>query len=518
MRIRKPNRATGIFKRFARRNEGSVATIFAVSLVPVLIAAGVGIDMTRATAGRSNLQDALDATALALAHMPVNTPQAEVDEKALTWLQANLKGDGISTPVITAQLTPGQITLDATAEVPTTLTAIAGYKIMPIKAHSTVQWGLGRAEVALVLDVTGSMSGVKLQRMKDAANDLVDSLSSSVTDPDALKISVVPFSIGVRLSSNSSQLNSYRNASWMRGVLPSAYGDDIFLQNNTNRFTMLSNMGQNWAGCVETRPAPYDVQDTAPSTGNAATLFVPYFAPDEPDKDAIVSHKSGKTTYYYSFPNDYLDDQSNGNNWKERQGNRNKYNKAPQRSGGPNAGCSMAPLQRLTSNMSTVKNRINGLNATGATNIPIGLMWGWHTLSPNLPFADGVAYSDADTKKFLVLLTDGDNVNSTTSNPNNSNYTTLGYIWQDRLPGAGANSSASARASALDQRMALLCSNIKNAGITVYAVRIDVSGTAPQALSGCASSTDKFYDIDSTGLSAAFQNIAGSIGQLRIAQ
>ncbi len=70
----------------------------------------------------------------------------------------------------------------------------------------------------------------------------------------------------------------------------------------------------------------------------------------------------------------------------------------------------------------------------------------------------------------------------------------------------------------MDARVGVLCTNIKNAGITIYAVRIDVSGTAPASLSGCASSPDQFYDIDSSGLSVAFQNIAGSIGKLRIAQ
>ncbi|TGS36362.1 hypothetical protein EN827_32280, partial [Mesorhizobium sp. M1D.F.Ca.ET.184.01.1.1] len=39
-----------------------------------------------------------------------------------------------------------------------------------------------------------------------------------------------------------------------------------------------------WSGCVESRPYPYNIQDTAASTSTPATLFVPMFAPDETDR------------------------------------------------------------------------------------------------------------------------------------------------------------------------------------------------------------------------------------------
>jgi Flp pilus assembly protein TadG len=522
---------------FGPETKGSVATIFAVALVPVLIAAGVGVDMSRAMSSRSNLQDALDATALALAHLPTSTPQATLNAKAATWLNANLTDANMTTPVVTVALTNGQVVLTATSKVKTTLTAIAGYQEMPIAAHSTVRWGLGKVEVALVLDNTGSMGqNNKLGRLKDAAEDLVETLEDQVAGQaaDTLKIALVPFSTTVRLSSSSSTLNTYKNATWMANKMPTEYGEDLFNNGNgvttyKNRWTYFSDVNVAWGGCVEARPAPYDVQDTAPSTGTPATLFVPYFAPDEPDYHQL--RNSNWPYGWYESANSYLpdevddDDFPNSANtdlkkWRFLQGYQSKYDQNADTSGGkgPNYGCTMESLVRLTTNMTTIKNKIDDMNATGNTNIPIGLMWGWHVLSPNLPFADGVAYTNADTKKFLVLLTDGDNVYGSSDNPSDSLYTTLGYAWQERMPGITVGASDSARETAMNNRMALLCTNIKNAGITIFAVRIDVSGTAPSALSGCASSSDKFYDIDSSGLADAFQNIAGSIGKLRIAQ
>jgi hypothetical protein len=50
-----------------------------------------------------------------------------------------------------------------------------------------------------------------------------------------------------------------------------------------------SNNAIPWGGCVQERPAPYDVDDTPPSTSSnpsveeSKTMFVPMFAPDEPD-------------------------------------------------------------------------------------------------------------------------------------------------------------------------------------------------------------------------------------------
>ena len=39
----------------------------------------------------------------------------------------------------------------------------------------------------------------------------------------------------------------------------------------------LSNLGLSWRGCVESRPAPFDISDAPPVSGTGASLFVPFF-------------------------------------------------------------------------------------------------------------------------------------------------------------------------------------------------------------------------------------------------
>ena len=295
-------------------------------------------------------------------------------------------------------------------------------------------------------------------------------------------------------------------------------GDDIFLGNGKDdRFTHLRAMGLDWGGCVEARAAPYDIQDTAPKTSDVDTLFTPFFWPDEPDTDS-------------AFKNDYLDDQNNGN-WIARQSNANKYDRAPTKTGtfsqgsgygatgvmGPNAGCAMQQLHRLTTDFASLRTTIDGLVPSGETNIPLGLMWGWHAISPNAPLADGSAYKTENLTKVIVLMTDGDNTMNDSGNSNDSWYHGYGYIWQNRL--GTTSSSSGTRTGKLDDRLKALCTNIKNARIVIYAVGVGVSANAKGTLQDCAKNAGGiYYDVNSSGsnLDAAFSAIAGSIENLRI--
>ena len=498
---------TATLLRLWRDRRGALSPVFGLMIIPLAIGGGMAVDVGRAVSSRNDLQDAVDSTALGLAHLPASTPQATLDSKATTWLNAELNGKNMGPLTVSVTPTIGQLTVSAASQVPTTIAAVTGVTSIPVSATSTVKWGLSHVELALVLDNTGSMSASnKLPTLVSAASSLVDTLSTSAgTDPVALKISVAPFSMTVNVGSG------YQSAAWMTGVMPTAYGSDIFSTANVNRFTLFSQMHQTWGGCVESRPAPYDVQDTAPTSASPATMFTPFFAPDEPDTGGAY--------------NNYLTD-GNAGTWTQRQGNASKYTVAP-RTGtnastgytyGPNAGCGLTPVLRLTDNtnhMSEVKTKLNQMVAVGDTNIPMGLAWGWHTLSPIGPFADGTAYNTTGVLKIVVLLTDGLNQNTTNANANASFYSGDGYSWQGRVTGLNA-SGQSARTAALDSRMTTLCSNMKAQNILIYTVRIDVTGSAPTALQNCATA-GHFFDVPNVpDLPGVFANIAGDIAQLRI--
>ena len=59
--------------------------------------------------------------------------------------------------------------------------------------------------------------------------------------------------------------------------------------------------------------------------------------------------------------------------------------------------------------------------------------------------------------------------------------------------------------------------DIKARDIVVYTVRVEVRSGESSLLENCASTADKFYDVqDVADLSAAFDSIAGSIDNLRL--
>jgi Flp pilus assembly protein TadG len=496
-------------------DSGAAAVFFAVSLI-LLAPLTLGMmDVYVASSQRTQLQDALDAATLFAARSPATTT-ATIDSLGDKALKANMVlPSGVT--LVASNFTLSGSAVTGYAEVTPTALAPGLWPHQNITATATVQRSVDQLEVALVLDNTGSMAGTKLSTLKTAGKNLIDTLvaaAATSSTPSPLKISLVPFSQAVRVQGDTATTN-YDTVNHTGVGFPTAWIDpqgtahanagkafDTF-SSKTDRFTMLKQMNkQVWAGCVEMRMPPYDVQDDAPTTLNPATMFVPYFWPDEP------------TGYQNSYQTD-----AGGATWLDKEQNPAKYVSKPTGGVGPNKNCDMQPLTRLGTNYTTLKTSIDAMVATGNTNIPMGLVWGWHTISPNGPFSDGAAYSTQHLRKVVVLMTDGENTNNipTSTNLNTSDYSGVGYIWQKLLGITGGN--AAQRVTAMDDRLTLLCNNMKAKGIYIYTVRVEVAAGTSNVLKNCASSPDMFYDVqDVSQLNAAFQAIAGSINSLRISK
>lgn len=504
-------------KSGARDDSGAAAIIFAVALV-LLAPLTLGVfDLYIGANQKQKLQDALDAAALFAARSSAQT-QKDINEVGQRALQANLSAFPGSALITSSFVLDGPKVV-ASAEMTPMAVATGFFQHGNVKAGAEVLRAMDRLEVALVLDNTGSMAGTKMTTLKSAAKDLVDKLDAAgkrSTAKDPIQISLVPFSSTVRVAKDVSVKNYNTTTrtgpgipSWLdsQALGHNAAGVDIFTTANTDRFAVLKSMKDNqvWAGCVESRRQPFDVQDTAPYAANKDSYFVPYFAPDEPDQLNWWTAKN---------PNTYIDDKSNGDNW-ERQGNVAKYNNAKPSGGGPNQGCDLEPIVPLTTDMTALKSAIDSMKAVGNTNIPMGLVWGWHTISPNAPLAGGVPYGTKNHRKIIILMTDGDNVFGSASNHNSSPYSGLGYLWQGLL--GITSGSNNLRAQKMDERLALLCKNIKDKEIVLYTVRVEVTTGSSDLLRNCATDPDKFFDVQNVAqLGAAFDAIAGSIDNLRL--
>ena len=304
-----------------------------------------------------------------------------------------------------------------------------------------------------------------------------------------------------------------------------------------------------WGGCVEARPAPYDVTDAGPDDDGALTRFVPYFWPDEAD---WYGDDSG-----IEWENDYVDDAAAGPvfddtiaefpTWSgRRRVNVYKYNDVASddydivETGadrkGPNRACP-DPMLPLTSDETAVSAKIAGLTHRngGGTITSEGLMWGWRALSPGAPFTEGVDYDD-ETRKIVILMSDGANSviarNDGSGVPQDEtlgDYTAYGFgeefdqNWPSRgLIDTSSNTSTSyfdqVRA-ALNERTAQACSNIKAAGIEdnrveIYTVLVgDSDAATEEVLASCATTRENHYkEISSIGsLEDAFGEVVNTI-------
>ncbi len=494
---------------FARNARGNIAIMFGLTMIPLLVAIGVVVDYNRASSVQDKLGQALDSAALAVGSS-IETDTDILEQIARMYFEANYPE--LAQEVggsLNVSITNSTISISASADVPTVLVRIVGINTVPVSASSEVTKEMTGTEVVLVLDNTGSMgSGNKIGALKLASTELVNIAFGDQETPELLKFGLVPFSASVNIGSDK------LNSGWIDTTAASSY-HSLNFNSAANVFDMYDDLqDKSWNGCVQARPAPFDTTDATPTVSNGDTLWVPYYAPDEPDSTA-----ASEAGFWYA--NSYVGDEEpeSNLNMSQRQEKTGKYSAEwVGSSAGPHFNCQIAPITPLTNSKQTVLSAINGMVATGSTVIPSGLAWGWRVLSPAAPYTEGKAYTDDTNTKVIIVLTDGKNDigsgQNALPNPNLSWYSGYGYVAQGRL---GTTNMAAAHTE-LDTRTAQLCQNIKDEGILIYTITFQLSdGPIKDLMRNCATKVENYFDSpDNSTLQEHFQAIGKELRNLRI--
>lgn len=432
--------------RTLRDRRGAIAAASAVLMIVILGFAGLAIDVTRIWMVNARLKTAIDAASLVAARQ-ITLPTAERDAQVQAVYWANFSQNGrtynylgatVSDAVITPM--PGQettrIQVSGAAVVPTTLFSIIQRRNTMVSDSAIAERQGTGLELALVLDVTGSLGVGNMQAVRDAAIDLVNILYGGAERQPNLWVSVVPYTATINIGRNRED--------WLA----------IGSLNQANYAPTI------WRGCVEARAGTgyaYDADqdDTPPSL----VPFRPFFWPSNRTR---YSHPTDPTD-----PNRLLFNQvlTNSRGAPRNRGDNpwtpprigpapaNIYADAPywnsdaavpggrvqepnpeapvatnqlqedlgNYANGPNLGCPRAVLP-LTRDRTPVLEQLNALRQThrGGTMANLGLQLGWATLSPRwrddwnltetrqgqqLP----LGYRTPHMRKAIVLMTDGNN-------------------------------------------------------------------------------------------------------------
>jgi Flp pilus assembly protein TadG len=628
-------------RRLTGDRRGNVAMMWALMGAVLVGLIGITVDFTRAQALRNQMQNAVDGAAL-VAERNANLTIAQRQAAARAFFDAEMGNDAVNVTFSVRELTAGGHQVDATMPMPMSLARIVSDEPWNVHVEAVAEASASPPiEVALVLDNTGSMSA-DMPALRSSASELADDLLSV---GGSVRVALVPFVAQVNIGNGAAQrawmdttgvapmngeLFEDRMLGWRpRNTSGPASSNPAFTGSNctalstlpyfdnpstgTNEgypgpyrvvwarqgsrcyaftpadgvnyftlFDMISN--EDWKGCVEARPEPYDITDAAPTIGTPATLFVPFFWLDTGGTAGQGSTGSSSQPNYSNNDQSYVDDtpgdlRSTNTTIAANTGNRPttaqttaltmttgngastptaqdirearffnvfKYRGAaasldtsPADTRGPNRGCP-TPIVPLTTNETTLQSNIAAMQhwMGGGTNQAEGLAWGWRVLSPSAPFTEGVAFNQArdNVRKVIVLMSDGENTNvgdDAVMESDMSAYSYLGF-WTTQASGNALTqllfgvlhgvlpaqfrrniTSRNGFVNYVNSRQTQLCTNIKNAGITIYVVRFrDGNETL---MRNCASSPEHFFNADNAQeLADAFDAIGTGIGELRL--
>ncbi|MEP4862613.1 MAG: pilus assembly protein, partial [Alphaproteobacteria bacterium] len=283
--------ARSLVQLFCRDDSGHYGMMMALAMLPLLLAGGTALDFASISARQAQLQQAMDSAALAIAREGESLSDVEAKMFAKQFLTTNFDPRYADLEI---DRNGTKVDIKAAARANLTFGSLLGYENWKVSARSTADLAYTNYEIALVLDTTGSMSGGKLIAMKDAVLGLVNTMSAQVKGKDKLKFAVVPFANFVNVGPHygpeflkNGQVKNKTGAKWL-DLKGKADFPQVELQKGLSRFELFNHLGEEWAGCVETRygggKTAHDVKDSEPNTKDAASLFVPAFSIDEPDE------------------------------------------------------------------------------------------------------------------------------------------------------------------------------------------------------------------------------------------
>ena len=353
-------------RRFWRDQRGNYAMMMGILAPALMLSVGYGINVAQLSTARSNLLAALDSAVTSTARdISIGVIKPDDAEKMIgIFLRANgqrafSEGDRVQLESVTIDRFRKTVMAQASVEVDAVFPFFGKANHNKITTESAAMYSDRKIEVAMMLDLTGSMSGTKIRDLKSAATIAVETLlNGNKHSPDRIRIALVPYAASV----NAGELAK----------------STVFIEEK---------YGPNLPPTGWTRPTR--------GTDNCATERKLENGNADLSDDAPDAERWNSSTrkYYKALVNrdDRLDDERT-------------------------AKCPAAAIIPLTTDEARLKREISTFVATGNTGGSIATQWSYYMLSPNwrrtitsARLGEGPADHDPDkVAKIAILMTDGE--------------------------------------------------------------------------------------------------------------
>lgn len=478
-------------KKYIYHQAGVVAVAFGL-MIPVIIGAtGVSLDMAQGYLVKSRLSAAIDAASLAAAASG-SDDEVVIEGIVNDFIAANYPDGRIGQITsVNVSLNGDEVEVNATARLDTSFMRVFGYMNMDVEATTIVQREVRGLEVVMVLDNTGSMStNNNIGTLRTATRDFIEILFASVSEPEFVRIGLVPYSSSVNVGPYGLGVDMDENNYGFPFVVPPADDEYAGYYNGLNQYT-----GNNYG--IDEDDLEYD--PTRKGQWHGCVLAYDYSLDTE-------DHEGPWEMYRHDYNgNDFY---ANTDYYSRRSSYDSTYAEVYNAYYGPNQYCPQQPIVPLSSDEDFLLDAAGNMAANGATLGNFGMVWGWRVISPEEPFSEGSDYEDQQWDKVVLMMTDGDN--------------TMSNVYS----AYGRSNEHNVNANDLDDRFAETCDNMKAAGILIYTVTFDDSangsGVDPDTVElfrDCASTAANYHNAPSQqDLEDVFEQIARELSNLRIKQ
>ncbi len=452
--------------RLRRDQRASVGLIFGLSLAPIMGMVGAAIDYSRVSQVRNAIASAADAAVIEGAM--ARGSEAERRAVAERIFKGNIKHltdlDRLTAHFAPVMENGVEVSYRATVtvDVLTSFTRILGVDRIPVSLAAEAKSGQNeRLDVAFVLDTTDSMEGDRLATLKSATTNLIAEFERNRASPDQIRVGVVPFAQYVNIGLAN------RGKAWLD--VP----DDYQEPPRTTCSTVRPELSR--TNCRREVVPAVPAVPPSPCTVDG----MPRMCGGSPARPA--THREVCDITYGPPERRCTTNPGRWIRWNGCVGSRpaplNTLDAAytTRIPGLMDITCG-SPVREMTTDLASARTAINALTTRGETYIPSGLIWGWRMLSEQEPFAGRTSTPERPVRRYMILVTDGQNTKSAT------------------FPRHDGNSTAAANTTT-----AQICTNMsldRATNVKLYTIAFQVTDpTVKSLLETCSSQNGgKFYD------------------------